>query len=1562
MARKRSAVVSVEKAISDIWSPQPGPQLFATICPARIIGFGGSRGGGKMQPLDAKVLTPKGWVEIGSLAVGDAVTNPETGGSQRVIGVYPQGVLDIYEVVFDDGAKTRVGLEHLWAYKCANRMRPNTKRSKQRDWLLDEFGMDASASGRYSGFRVGTTAELKEELGTGGHDPRIPLTSPVLFDVNGRAGTGAVPPYLIGLLLGDGSISKNGRFLMTTGDAEIAEYLVSLGFNQSGDIPERVTASGVYPSWYLARGQELWRPLYNWANDHGVNGVTGALKFIPKYVFTAGIEYRVSVLRGLLDSDGHVDDRGHIEFSSTSDKLAYGVQQLVWSLGGKATVSEKIVGKYKDKDGQTIIGKEYRRVYIQSNFASKMFCLGRKKERCVDRWNGGRENMRKVSSIELVGREDAVCIKVSSVHGLYVTDDYIVTHNTDCAIGRQIIGAMEYGYKWNGLFIRKSYKYFAELRRRINELIRFGLPAELKGSLHGTNQLRFKNGAVVTLTVVESADKAEFFQGQQYCVAAGTVIRMADGSGKKIESVSVGDMVATLEGPRPVTRVMAPRVSPCVKALGPLGEQIHPIDHPIFSTSGWKSYSSTLGIYSRDAERSSQESSMPRFVEIDAVFVPRTEDRASFRAETPILRCSLSKSSKQLVRKVLFFCNNLSSSFPRKLRQGVFQRLASRCFLGKSHVSLLRACFGVQGGNRVRDFLFRCSSCFRRRGVPFRHTQAGGQETIPFQAGADKRSRDFLGMRRGVRGSIRGCTPLNLSRYEHPYSGKMREVVVQTFSGACRLSPCGDMVVHDLTVDGANHYISHETGFVNKNTEVSIEEACQFPFLDTLIEKLKGCLRSPHGLTCRMFLTANPGGPGHNQFKSRFMPLGVKPGQIILDEVGMSTVFIPSRVEDNKILCNNDPEYVAMLRSIKDPVLRRAWLDGDWDVVLGGFFSDVWNKFRHVVPFFRPPLHWPRIVGMDWGSSTPFSIGWYVVSDGQTSIPECGDRVFPKNSLIRFYEWYGCPRGEANVGIRLSSPDVAKKILEIEDRKRLLGIGSFDRVADPSIFAEKDGPSIAEKFANEGVVWRKGENRRISGWDQVRGLLRGRCIERVTETIQLPNGEDEEQVVSEIWEPMLYVTENCTELIRTLPIQERDETDYEDVETTGEDHVCLSLNTMVIAGGETRLVGELPLAPVISRNGAMAASSGFCITRQRARVVKLIMSDGEEQVCTPDHRFVAKSGLKRCDTLTSTDELMYVDINNQMEDLCQNIKSLWAFAIICAESIIKTKGEGCTGTYGSSTMEKSRPAITFITKTRIVETIASRILSCCTDPVMLRFILRQMRPLRGQEKTCLRLSTLPQRSGTGQRLGLLGIKNSMKKTARARCISIPMLNATIAKKSSDLSKETVEKMEDFALISAGLRQEELRELMTKVESVRNAERSLSLTSIQGSEPAGKLNVGCQRGAKHYWKKVKSVEPVEELMDVGCCYVPGSHTFILASGLISANCDEVRYVAMSRPSVSKTIMEMMRPRQLTENERDFAMAQSIISDGVGSDGLSYPVSVDMGIQEVGVGGMSVFIAK
>lgn len=429
---------------------------------------------------------------------------------------------------------------------------------------------------------------------------------------------------------------------------------------------------------------------------------------------------------------------------------------------------------------------------------------------------------------------------------------------TDCAIGKQIYGALRWGHDWNGLFIRKSYKYFADIRRRLSQLIRLGLPAELVGPQQGTNYLRFQNGASITLTVVESIEKAEFFQGQSF-------------------------------------------------------------------------------------------------------------------------------------------------------------------------------------------------------------------------------------------------------------------------------------------------------------TMVSIEEACQFSYIDMMIEMLKGCLRSAAGVPTSMFLTANPGGPGHSQVKSRFMPKGSRPGQVMRDSSGMDMVFIPSRVEDNLILCENDPDYVNLLRSIKDPALRRAWLEGDWDVVLGGFFGDVWNPFKHVVSSFKPPMHWPRIVGMDWGSATPFSIGWYAVADGETSVPLAGNpRVFPKGALIRFHEWYGCPKNvqtgkiEANVGIRMQSPDVALRMVDMEGRLPwLMGRAiQMDRIADPSIFAEKDGPSIAEKFSDNGIVWRRGENKRISGWDSVRNLLYGRALSQEW-------GEDAEGnriLLSEEREPLLYFTDNCEHMIRTLPEQERDMTDFEDIDTAGEDH------------------------------------------------------------------------------------------------------------------------------------------------------------------------------------------------------------------------------------------------------------------------------------------------------------------------------------------------------------------------------------------------------------------------
>jgi len=317
-------------------------------------------------------------------------------------------------------------------------------------------------------------------------------------------------------------------------------------------------------------------------------------------------------------------------------------------------------------------------------------------------------------------------------------------------------------------------------------------------------------------------------------------------------------------------------------------------------------------------------------------------------------------------------------------------------------------------------------------------------------------------------------------------------------------------------------------------TELSLEEATQFGFINEMIDKLKACLRSPHGVPCHMFLTGNPGGPGHNAVKQRFIIPNRAGGSPIPDGDEMA-IFIPSNVDDNQVLCQNDPKYVNRLKSIKDPNLRAAWLVGDWDVVMGGFFDDVWDEPNNVVPRFSVPEHWPRLMGLDWGTAKPFSVGWYAVSGGDY-IPELGYSL-PRGSLIRYAEWYGCLQDQANVGLRLNSDQVAQGILRMEYERGEDNL-VFDRIADPSIFKVDDGPSIAEKFANAGVVLRRGDNRRIYGWDELRKLM-----------------AKKEQDDGSHW-PMFYVTTNCEAFRRTVPVLERDEKEWDDLNTEGEDHVA----------------------------------------------------------------------------------------------------------------------------------------------------------------------------------------------------------------------------------------------------------------------------------------------------------------------------------------------------------------------------------------------------------------------
>jgi hypothetical protein len=296
---------------------------------------------------------------------------------------------------------------------------------------------------------------------------------------------------------------------------------------------------------------------------------------------------------------------------------------------------------------------------------------------------------------------------------------------------------------------------------------------------------------------------------------------------------------------------------------------------------------------------------------------------------------------------------------------------------------------------------------------------------------------------------------------------------------------------------------------------------------------LFGVLRSAAGVPTQLILTANPGGAGQHWIAARYglIPFPKHP-QIVTralpDGSAHKMAVIPSRITDNRILLNADPEYLKRLQMVGSAALVRAWLDGDWSAIEGAFF-DAWSP-RNIVEPFAIPRDWLRFRSADWGFARPFSIGWWAIASDDTPTSA---GVIPRGSMVRYREWYGCT-GKPNEGVRLTAEEVASGIKERE---------AFEKVTygvmDPAAFAQTSGPSIGERMFDAGVMFTGADNSRVGrsgalgGWDMMRARIKG-----------------------EDGTPRLFVFETCRDFLRTVPVLQHDPMRAEDLDTDAEDHIA----------------------------------------------------------------------------------------------------------------------------------------------------------------------------------------------------------------------------------------------------------------------------------------------------------------------------------------------------------------------------------------------------------------------
>lgn len=374
------------------------------------IVYVGSPGCGKAQPLHSKIKIPDGWTTMGEIKEGDIVECPD-GTNSKVVGIFPQGDKDIYKVTFVDGRTAECCDEHLWEVygPFAGKGKPRQAVVKDLKWIQN---------------KIEKSQQVRISMITNISAPEVDLP---------------LDPWFMGFLLGDGSFAPTKTGSFSTADDQILTLIndrLINGYNivhkrnydyriqSDKDLsvgPGRLCRKGIHQNKYT-------QIIY----DLGLKDTRSHEKFIPEVYKTASLKQRQELLAGLVDSDGYVTPLGGISISTSSEQMAKDIQEMVWSIGGIAKMTSKIpTYTYK---GEKKLGKRNYNISIRYPERKTLSKLDRKLQYISGEYQY--KNLKlEISKIEYIGKMKAQCIMIDHPNHLYITDNYIVTHNTALAEG-----------------------------------------------------------------------------------------------------------------------------------------------------------------------------------------------------------------------------------------------------------------------------------------------------------------------------------------------------------------------------------------------------------------------------------------------------------------------------------------------------------------------------------------------------------------------------------------------------------------------------------------------------------------------------------------------------------------------------------------------------------------------------------------------------------------------------------------------------------------------------------------------------------------------------------------------------------------------------------------------------------------------------------------------------------------------------------------------------------------------------------------------------------------------